>query len=40
VFCLLAVVLYALAARTYRADLKSAEGDVPAPNRKLEAEGA
>jgi MFS family permease len=40
VFCLLAVVLYVFAARTYRADLKSAEGDVPVPTRELQAQGA
>jgi MFS family permease len=40
VFCLLAVVAYLFAARTYQADLKSAEGAVPAPTRELEAQGA
>jgi MFS family permease len=36
VFCLLAVAMYLIAARTYEADLKNAESAVPAPIRGLE----
>ncbi|HEY1438216.1 MAG TPA: MFS transporter [Casimicrobiaceae bacterium] len=40
VFCLLAAVLYLFAARSYEADLKFAEGAVPAPAGRLEPQPA
>jgi hypothetical protein len=40
VFCLFAAVLYLFAARTYEADLKFAEGAVPAPGGRLEPQPA
>jgi len=39
-FCVLAAVVFVVAARTYEADLKRAESIEPAPHDKLEPQAA